>query len=175
MPSVKLVLMLSSNRNQSGLLVVQNARTGEVLRTFEALGRGSQGGGDTQLQVNGNTPTGEYKVTKAVPTGAWNQSSYGPSGALRLEPKSGNAQVAEDAIGRDGLLIHGGSPGATGYWRGAGELRATHGCVRLGNEDMRTLVETLFEATLDPVSFQSQDIDVSLTVTDHNMSFIRPR
>jgi len=98
-----------------------------------------------------------------------------PNGALRLSPVSGNAQVAETTAGRQGLLIHGGSTGSTGYWRGGNELRATHGCVRLRNEDMAALVDILSAAQSrksDGVS--TQPLMVSLGVSDHNMSFARP-
>jgi len=174
MPNIELKLTLSSNRNQSGILTIIDQSTNQVLGQFEALGRGSQGGGDTQMQVNGNTPTGTYNVTRLVDTNAWNQNSYGPNGALRLSPTSGNSLAAEQQIGRQGLLVHGGSPGGNNYWRGADELRATHGCVRLSNENMENLVGILFEATLDERNQQSSNIDINLTVTDHNMSFARP-
>ena len=141
MADVHLRVMLSSDRGESGQLIVEDAGTGRVLGSFEALGRGSQGPGDTQMQVNGNTPTGSYVVTSVQHTATWNQNSYGPHGALRLSPVSGNAHAAEHVAGRQGLLIHGGAVGGTTYWRGANELRATHGCVRLRNQDMRRLVD----------------------------------
>src|SRR5262245_24020293 len=109
MPEIRLQLMLSSDRNQSGLLIAQDAGNGRVLGYFEALARGSQGAGDTQMEVNGNTPTGTYRVTAMADTATWNQNSYGPNGALRLAPVSGNARAAEQLAGRTGLLIHGGS------------------------------------------------------------------
>lgn len=174
MPDIHLQLMLSSNRDQSGLLVAQDASNGRVLGYFEALARGSQGPGDTQLQVNGNTPTGAYQVTAIADTTSWNQNSYGPNGALRLSPTSGNARAAEQLAGREGLLIHGGSVGNDGYWRGANELRATHGCVRLRNEDMQRLNQVLYDAGNDPLAQQSRAIEVTLTVADYEMSFVRP-
>jgi hypothetical protein len=174
MAGIDLKLMLSSARNQSGILIVQERETGHVLAQFEALGRGSQGGADTQMQVNGNTPTGTYRVERIEDTASWNQSSYGPHGALRLAPASGNALAAEQCAGRAGLLIHGGTPGGATYWRGANELRATHGCVRLSNDNMRRLVDILQQAGADPHANQSRAVEVTLTVTDHEMSFARP-
>ena len=174
MPDIHMQLMLSSDRNQSGVLIVQDASNGRVLGYFEALARGSQGSGDTQMQVNGNTPTGSYRVTALADTSSWNQNSYGPNGALRLSPVSGNAQAAEQLAGRQGLLIHGGSIGAAGYWRGANELRATHGCVRLRNEDMQRLTQVLYDAASDPLAQQSRAVEVTLTVADYEMSFMRP-
>jgi len=173
-PDIHLQLMLSRDRNQSGLLIARDASTGRVLGYFEALGRGSQGPGDTQMQVNGNTPTGTYRVTGLADTSSWNQSSYGPNGALRLSPLSGNAQAAEQLAGREGLLIHGGTQGDAAYWRGTNELRATHGCVRLRNEDMWRLVGVLNQATSDPLAQQSRATQVTLTVADYEMSLMRP-
>lgn len=174
MSDIHLQLMLSRDRNQSGLLIAQDRVTGRVLGSFEALGRGSAGAGDTQMQVNGNTPSGTYVITSVQHTASWNQNSYGPHGALRLSPVSGNARAAEQIAGRQGLLIHGGSVGDTTYWRGENELRATHGCVRLRNQDMRRLVDILGEATHDSRAQQSRTIQVSLTITDYEMSFRRP-
>lgn len=172
MPQIFLELMLPKKRDQSGVLIVKSA--GAVLAKFEALGRGSQGAGDTQMQVNGNTPTGRYAVTQIVPTGGWNQSSYGPNGALRLAPVSGNALAAEVFAGREGLLIHGGAPGKNSYWRGEGELRATHGCVRLSDSDVKRLAELLSSAGMVSTRQQCVPVEVSLTVTDYSMSFARP-
>ncbi len=174
MANIVINLQLSANRNQSGILQIQERETGLMLGTFEALARGSQGAGDTQMQVNGNTPTGTYQVVRIENSGGWNQASYGPNGVLRLDPISGNALAAEMNSGRQGLLIHGGTLGGNNYWRGSNELRATHGCIRLSNNDMARFVNILFDATLDRQQNQSTGIEVGLSVTDHNMSFMRP-
>jgi hypothetical protein len=123
------------------------------------------------MQVNGNTPTGGYEATSAVDTGAWNQTSYGSAGAIRLSPVSGNAASAN----RSGLLIHSGAEGGPGYWRGENELRATHGCVRLRKTDMERLVTILFRAGENPAAMRSEPVRVNVSVTDHAMSFNRPR
>ena len=175
MGDVTLELNLSSIRDHSGQLVARDRATGKVLKVFEALGRGSQGPGNTQFIVNGNTPTGVYSVSRIEDTTAWNSASYGPNGALRLVPLSGNAAAAATVSGRKGLLIHGGSVGQPGYWRGGQQLRATHGCVRLHDESMKQLIDLLFTATMDAARPQCGDIDVTLTVTDHDQCFTRPR
>jgi hypothetical protein len=41
--------------------------------------------------VNGSTPTGTYKITRIKTTAEWNAKSYGPNGALELQPVSGRA------------------------------------------------------------------------------------
>ena len=174
MSRIDLEVHLSSNRNLSGVLIAKDHLTGRILGQFQALGRGSQGLGDTQMQVNGNTPTGTYRVLRVESTQGWAQTSYGPNGALRLDPVSGNALSAEQLAGRRGLLIHGGTLGGSTYWRGANELRATHGCIRLSNANMAQLVGILFDATLDSRKQQSTAIEVNLAVRDHHMSFARP-
>jgi len=175
MAQVHLKVLLSSNRNQSGIL--QLLRENALLTEYEALGRGSQGAGDTQMQVKGNTPTGEYRATQVVSTAQWPQNSYGPHGAIRLQPVSGNARAAEQQVGRQGLLVHGGSPGGAGYWRKQpqqSDLKATLGCIRLSNDNMADLVRRLFQETLEPQNNRSVDLDVKVTVTDHEASFVRP-
>lgn len=167
-----MTFLVPTNRNLSGLLIIQDVSTGRVLGRFEALGRGSRGGGDTQFLEKGNTPTGEYSVLKVENTTGWSHSSYGVNGALRLKPKSGNALDAEKKAGRKGLLIHGGSLGG---FRGLDELKPTHGCIRMRNEDIATLINLLFEATLNESKMQSEIISVSLAVMECNMSFERPK
>ena len=174
MGDVTLELNLSSIRDHSGQLVVRDRPTGKVLKVFEALGRGSQGPGNTQFMVDGNTPTGVYGVSRIEDTTTWNSASYGPHGALRLVPLSGNAAVAATVSGRQGLLIHGGTLGQPGYWRGGQQLRATHGCVRLHDESMRELIDLLFASTIDSTLRHCGEIDVILTVTDHDQCFARP-
>ncbi len=175
MSDIHIMVMLSRERNQSGVLKL--IRDGNVLAEYEALGRGSVGSGDTQLQVNGNTPTGEYEASQVVSTAEWSQSSYGPNGAIRLKPVSGNAQIAVDVLGRSGLLIHGGSPAGSNYWRKtqqSSDLRATLGCIRLSNDNMLDLISRLHLQTMDAKHNRSVDLKVKVTVNDYDMSLSRP-
>lgn len=166
MPDVRLNVVLSTNRNESGLLYVSDTRTGKVLAVYEALGRGSRGSGDTQFLEKGNTPTGSYAVDRIESTANWNQSSYGPNGALRLTPTGGNAALAA----RKGILVHGGSTvtasSKAASFRGVGGLKPTHGCIRLRNEDMKGLINILYAETLDVGAAQSRNITVDLQVTE---------
>lgn len=172
MPDIHIKVQLSEARSQSGIMTILG-RNG-VLAQFEVLGRGSVGGGDTQMSVKGNTPTGRYEVSEIADTTNWNQNSYGPNGALRLKPISGNALAAEQQAGRTGLLIHGGALGGTNYWRGAGELRATFGCLRLSNRDVDRLRNLIWAEGQNDRQMVCEPVDVDVTVTDHPMSFRRP-
>lgn len=134
MKKIHLRVCLPKNRDLMGHLRVEI--DGFPVDEFRVLGRGSRGPGETSMLSRGNTPTGSYQGDQLVDTEDWPQSSYGPWGAVRLQPSSGDAILAEQ-FGRRGLLIHGGSPGTKGPW--AGSLKPTHGCLRLSNEDMRKL------------------------------------
>lgn len=158
MSEVQITVKLPQNRDKSGTLTVESK--GGQPRTYEVLGRGSRGPGDTSFQTNGNTPTGDYSGVQFERKD--NARSYGPV-ALRLQAKSGDALIAHDGFGRDGLLIHGGDLGGAGYWRGEGELRATHGCLRLRNEDMINL-QTYVESAATNAETMTCDL-TKITVT----------
>jgi hypothetical protein len=94
-------------------------------------------------KVYGDTPTGGYSVTAVERTGSGSSLSdvakYGANGALRVNPVSGEAELAK-ANGRTGLLVHGGALGTTP----AGKfLRPTNGCLRMENDHMATLITIL--------------------------------
>lgn len=153
---------LPKNRNKTGLMEVK--KNGKTLGTFNALGRGSKGPGQTQFKTNGNTPSGTYKGTHLIDTKKWPQRSFGPNGAIRLKALSGDAIKAEN-LGRDGLLIHGGTKGRSDYWRGKGALRATNGCIRLSNEDIKKLMEMLYGAAY--ANNMCNLIDITISVKEH--------
>jgi lipoprotein-anchoring transpeptidase ErfK/SrfK len=160
MPHVHLRVLFFGNRDETGILRVE--QDGRVVAEFPALGRGSRGRGDTSLLKDGNTPTGDYTATGLESTAHRNQKSYGPWGAVRLKPFGGQAMLAERVGQRSGLLIHGGSLGAGGYWRGEGALRATHGCIRLSNEDMKMLKQILENASLAEISCVAPTVTLSV-------------
>jgi len=134
---------LDENRSESGIIVIK--KNGKSVFNAEALGRGNKGNGITWDQKDGNTPTGTYTATKWEDTSNWPMSSYGPNGAIRLVPSSGNALIASTDHKRSGFLIHGGAPGGKDYWRGEGELRATQGCIRVSNETINKLRKLLLD------------------------------
>lgn len=140
---------LSEDRNQTGVLVLRNAAGSQLAGPFPAFGRADNAtaaahGNPTRnpTQLYGDTPTGTYDIPRATATGPgtnYNNRSYGPNGALVLSPTGGQALIAA-TNGRVGLLIHGGAPGT------GGRLRATHGCVRLSDQDMARLMAAIAAA-----------------------------
>lgn len=164
MRKIKLNVLLHKNRDLTGHLRLEI--DGRVIGIFKILGRGSRGGGDTSLRNKGNTPTGTYDGNTKVDTSKWSRVSYGPNGAIRLKPIQGKALLAE-SLGRSGLLIHGGDPGSEGYWRGKGALRATHGCLRLSNLDMKTVLQKIAGATYNYRAKMCQEVNVKVVVSEY--------
>jgi hypothetical protein len=88
----------------------------------------------------GDTPAGTYAVPGLEATGGAttrSSHSYGPNGAIRLNPTGGDADTAATLGGRQYLLIHGGD------LNGSGQLRPTNGCIRLSNADMASLLNAI--------------------------------
>lgn len=140
---------LPKNRDLSGRLKLFDMKR-KLIASMEVLGRGNKGPGDTSMLKEGNTPTGSYDGSEMVDTVGWDTAKYGDYGAIRLRPIGGNALFAHDVMGRRGLLIHGGDLGGAKDFRGVGELRATQGCLRVRNSDMRLLLHELKNLRIDP-------------------------
>lgn len=146
-------VVLSENRDNTGRLELLDETGTRLAGPFPAYGRSDSSKAAAhgnpkrdRTKLYGDTPLGEYAVPEIVRTGqaaGYPDHSYGPNGALRLDPVGGEALAAKQN-GRKGLLIHGGDPG------GGGRLRATHGCIRLSNDDIRRLIEAIRNATDDP-------------------------
>ena len=96
-----------------------------VAGPFAAYGRADGGtaaanGNATRSSVLpfGDTPTGTYSVPGLEATGdgtTRSSHSYGPNGAIRLNPLTGDAATGA-TLGRQYLLIHGGDPNAAGLF-----------------------------------------------------------
>lgn len=163
--SVSLNILLPKNRDHSGWLRVEV--DGVTSAEMRVLGRGSAtvGGKPTgnptrnPFVKDGDTPTGQYVAEGIRSTGDRDQRSYGPWGAVVLNAVSGPARLAQ-AMGRTGLLIHGGAPG-----RFDG-LRPTLGCLRLANEDMKRLTDAIFAAGQQSVSQRCEAIAVRVNVRE---------
>lgn len=147
MGKVVLKVLLPRNRDREGAVTVEV--NGQPVRTFKVLGRGSAGGGDTQFKHNGNTPTGLYDGSTWIDTSKRNQSAYGPNGAVVLKPLAGNGTTAYSKFHRNGLLIHGGHLDSRRDTPWYGSLSPTNGCLRLRNEDVKSLAALLYDASLD--------------------------
>lgn len=162
---VHLNVLLPRNRNLPGWIRVEV--NGAPQAEFRILGRGSttvagQPTGNptlSPLTYAGNTPAGDYVSPGVVSTAGWNQNSYGPWGAIRLQAVGGAALLAE-RLGRSGLLIHGGAEGSfSGF-------RSTLGCLRLHNADMRTLVAMISGAGYNAATQACESVLVRITVRD---------
>ena len=110
----------------------------------------------------GDTPTGTYMVPGLEATGdgtTRSTHSYGPNGAIRLNPTGGDAATAAIA-GRQFLLIHGGDLNP------ARQLRPTNGCVRLSDADMVALLNAISveaKLTSPPDSCSLDNLSVSVS------------
>jgi|ERR1017187_5311399 hypothetical protein len=122
--------------------------------TLDAHGEGTNGSYNV---VGGNTPPGLYecmKVEKTLSTegtGIWN--AYGPW-YVWLQELEGQ----ESSRGRSGVGMHGGGSNSPAPLAPKQGFYPTHGCVRLQNEDLPRLINTIRFA-------QSQGGRVFLTVT----------
>lgn len=161
---VELKVVLPVDRVRSGTMHVYV--NGQLNASFEVLGRGSAGPGDTQFQNKGNTPTGTWKATGWQSTAGQSQRSYGSEGKVILQPTGGNASVAHESFARDLFRIHGGDLGGKNSLRGEGQLRPTHGCLRLSNDDMKRLYNLIFNAGLNEKEARCEDPIVTVEVVE---------
>ena len=160
---VYLDVLLPRNRNYPGWIRVN--LDGVPAGEFRVLGRGStkikgQPTGNptlSPLMYAGNTPTGDYVSPAMVSTTGWDRDSYGPWGAIRLKAVGGEALLAE-RLGREGLLIHGGSEGRFDGFR------PTLGCLRLQNADMKELAGIISGAGDNATTQMCDAVSVRITV-----------
>lgn len=145
---------LSADRRQLGKLEVLNNET--VLFECACYAKSdnlfAQQNGNPErdpLRIGGDLPTGTY--TGRVSSILTPPHTYGPHPVVRLDPTGGEAEIAE-RNGRRGLLAHGGDLNAQG------NLRPTHGCLRLADGDQEQLVRTLGE---EPCQWLVQEIPVT--------------
>lgn len=144
MPTIS--VELPADRSQLGTLRLLADDGTLVAGPFQAYGKADGGtaanhGNPSRNTVLpfGDTPLGTYSVPGLEGTGdstGRSTHSYGPNGAIRLNPTSGDASTAA-GLGRQYLLIHGGDLNASG------SLRPTNGCIRLSNTDMVSLINAI--------------------------------
>jgi hypothetical protein len=163
------IVQLPADRTQKGTLALfANDGVTLVAGPFQVYGKAdgqtaATNGNPTRstLLPFGDTPLGTYSVPGLEVTGdgtGRSTKSYGPNGAIRMNPTSGDAATAAIA-GRQYLLIHGGDLNA------AGALRPTNGCLRLSNADMVLLINSIaVEAQLSGPTNSCNLIDLGVSV-----------
>ncbi len=144
----KIYVELPKNRDNLGTLKFIDKNGVEQLNTI-CLGRGSNdnlynlGDHSKWWLTNADTPTGTW--TAYLGAIADNSDSYGDYEVIRLYAIKGQGDHADfacyddsDAVKRSGFLIHGGkeSTNELSSWY---PLRPTYGCIRVKNEDHKTL------------------------------------
>lgn len=140
-----IIVQLGNDRNIPGSLKVYDKQGRLIMQPVPALGRGTNhatNGYDhtQQLKRNADTPSG-VALCQVIDKGD-SEDAFGPYGRVHLyKGISGNFLKAEQA-GRSEILIHGGKARSTkkDTWY---PLHPTHGCIRLTNEDMKTLIDIL--------------------------------
>ncbi|WP_376702504.1 L,D-transpeptidase [Mesorhizobium sp. ISC25] len=158
---------LPLDRTKTGTLSLEAADGSLLVSDLDVLGKADNQKAISVGNVNreptlpfGDTPEGTYSVPRLTATGDgtnYSTHSYGPNGAIVLKPESGQAKQA-DANNRIGLLIHGGDLG------GGGKLRATHGCLRLSNDDMAKLIQAIGNAGNNTTFNRCEIVRVSVLV-----------
>ena len=86
-------------------------------------------------QVNGDTPTGEWKGKVEPRPKGHKAEVYGPGDHIRLTAVSGHAITAVTTYGRSGFLIHGGRP----KWAEEGEVDVIVGWEEIKDEHGNTV------------------------------------
>jgi hypothetical protein len=137
---------LPTDRNYTGTLRLEDDTGRVLLGPFPVCGRANNLAASEHGNPNrspllryGDTPLGLYTVAGVLKTGRgtlYDAEQYGHSGAVVLEPKSGEAALGE-ANGRFVLFIQGGASGSHN------RLRATNGSLRLSDSDLGELIEAL--------------------------------
>ena len=142
----KIIVRLPADRDYTGLLEIEGPGRKRIAGPFAVCGRADdQGARDkgnprrNPLLAAGDTPLGEFQAVKIVESGPgtpYDGAEYGSAGIVLLEPRRGDAALA-DANGRFVFLIHGGATARHGA------LRPTDGSLRLSNRDQRALIGVL--------------------------------
>lgn len=143
-----LIVRLPKNRDFCGEVLLIGASGAVLAGPYRVAGRANDraavAGGNPARRSTlryGDTPTGTYKVSMILPSGAGTahaSDAYGSSGILVLDPCDGDAALAE-ANGRFHVFIQGGP-------LSDGRLCATNGALRMADDDLATLCQLLADA-----------------------------
>jgi hypothetical protein len=157
MSNLTIRVQLPANRLRTGTLSVIDPLTGVPLfgpvpvlgrAARDRAGQAGNPGGDP-LRPYGDTPTGGYRIVNIVANGPGTSRpvlNYGQSGAIVLDPASGDAARAE-ANGRTGLLIHAGRHAFSSVVD-ARALKPTNGCLRMLDWDLAELIKVIRQNSL---------------------------
>lgn len=125
----------SSDRgnNPYGVLIVTNRNGKEIYRTVV---RATGTGGRNRSVSNSDTPQGRYKILEYRKTDnkRYNRTSFGPNDLLALSYEGGEGS---DGGSRNGIHVHGGRQ--EGKYANSKDLKATHGCLRINDQDIADL------------------------------------
>jgi hypothetical protein len=126
-----ITIQVSKDRERPGQLSVGDFACPCLCLADRAAAEAAGNPSRNPLLEDGDTPAGRYMAV--VGTVKTPEHSYGLNPVIRLIPASGDALGSE----RTGLLVHGGPPNASG------QLRPTHGCIRVADDDQAELVRRM--------------------------------
>lgn len=146
-------------RNDRSATLTLYDNKGKNKGSYKALAKG-QNRNRMVKDGKGDTPHGTYKIPgwrdPDNPQSAKNKKSYGPNPRLMIEGETGEAKDSN----RDLLRVHGGDKSSDG------ELRSTHGCIRLSNEDMKTLYDNTQELEANDEAESPETLEVITSADD---------
>ena len=142
----EIIVQLDADRTKYGLISLVD-KSGITIVSLSALGKASNTTAKNKgnpyastLLPYGDTPLGEYEITKIENTSNYSGNklkSYGNKGKIWLDPISGDALLAKN-VGRTELRIHG-----KGKDNEYGKLIVTNGCIRMLNSEIEELINKI--------------------------------
>ena len=126
-----ITITVSAHREQPGKLSLDDFECPCLCKADKAFAMAQGNPNRDPLLPEGDTPTGRYMATVGVVE--LPERSYGPYPVIHLRAMSGDALTAN----RAGLAVH------SGPLNDAGQLRPTHGCIRVADDDQKELVRRL--------------------------------
>jgi hypothetical protein len=161
---VTVVVKLNPDRTKGGTLTIINEAGKVLLGPLPVLGKAAMNTAAANknpearvIHPFGDTPEGTYVMRSIRSTSDLNQKSYGPNGAIVLEPVGGTALIAKEN-GRTGVWIHGGATGKDDL------LRRTNGCLRVFNADMTRIIDAIAKNSVNASANRCEVQEMSVQV-----------
>ena len=161
---VKVSASAERGKNPYATFTVYDRNGNEVYKTIVMVkGLHRQRG-----KINGDTPTGVYKILEWRKTGGkrYNKESYGENDllALKYEEGAGEGNRFDSEDKRDGIHVHGGR-------KRENRLVNTKGCIRMADDDIKELKNITDELEKDPMEKRgilivSDDLDSPVNYSD---------